>query len=161
MIVAQWNISCCQLYTHSQVDAASLLSQGAVVEDTLYWRDTEYSPQLHGMFGFLARSTTLMLMVLVLILNSHCTLAMSPLTQPPQSTIASFQTMRPCFSMSTKVHHPLAKAHAIEGGASVVGVAFPVDSRSVVLPLSFHLWRKICLVQLSTILPNYQYMLSN
>ena len=38
-------------------------------------------------------NSILLLRVLILNLSSHC--AMSPLTQPPQSTIASFQTMRP------------------------------------------------------------------
>ena len=44
---------------------------------------------------FFSRIVASMLIILILILNSHCALSMSLLTQPPQSTIASSQTMRP------------------------------------------------------------------
>ena len=66
----------------------------------------------YGMFGFLARTTSSML--IVLILNSHGT--MSPLTQPPQSTIASFQTMRsPIFQhVNPKFINPLLEPKPLE-----------------------------------------------
>ena len=43
--------------------------------------------------------------------SNHCTLTMSPLTQPPQSTIVSFQTMRPHMfqHVNPKFINPLLK----------------------------------------------------
>ena len=69
----------------------------------------------YDMFGFLARTTALYI-VLILILNSHCTLTMSPLIQPPQSTKASFQTVRPHMfqHVNTKFINPLLKQRESE-----------------------------------------------
>ena len=110
--------------------------------------------------GFLARTTALLLIVLIVILNSHCTI--SPLTQPPQSTMASFQTMRPRMfqHVNPKFINLLLKHTCHWRRCLVCGHGLPCKQCFYLFPLIFE-GIKTCLVQLSTTLPTYQYMLSN